>query len=200
MNMKTNLEQLVVLPKRGDEQFHASNSDLGFSIKDFWTWSASDLVSNVTRGHLAEFIVAKAIGAAEGVRNEWATYDLTTPNGTKVEVKSAAYLQSWPQDDYSTIQFNVEKTKELDLKDGGYRGTPSRHADVYIFALLAHKNKQTVDPLNVKQWDFYVLPTSVLDKRTRSQHSITLNTLVDLTGGSVDYFHLAGKIKGIKLT
>ncbi|MGD0253410.1 MAG: hypothetical protein ABSC01_12015 [Verrucomicrobiota bacterium] len=198
--MKTNLEQLVVLPKHGDEQFHACNDDLGFSIKDFWSWNTSDLVSNVTRGHLAEFIVARALGAAEGVRNEWATYDLITSNGTKVEVKSTAYLQSWSQDNYSTIQFNVEPTKELDLKNGGYRGTPKRHADVYVFALLAHKDKQTVDPLNVKQWDFYVLPTSVLDKRTRSQHSITLKTLVDLTGGSVDYFHLADKIKSTKMT
>jgi hypothetical protein len=147
---------------------------------------------------LAEFIVAKAIGAAEGVRNEWATYDLTTPKGTKVEVKSAAYLQSWPQDDYSTIQFNVEKTKEIDLKDGGYRGTPSRHADVYVFALLTHKDKPTVEPLNVKQWAFYVLPTAVLNERTRSQHSITLKTLDALSGGSVDYSQLAEKINSIK--
>jgi hypothetical protein len=94
MNMKTNREQLVVLPKHGDEQFHASNDELGFSIKDFWIWSSSDLMNNVTRGHLAEFIVAKAIGTAEGVRNEWATYDLTTPTGIKVEVKSAAYPRS----------------------------------------------------------------------------------------------------------
>jgi hypothetical protein len=52
--------------------------------------------------------------------------------------------------------------------------------------------------LNVKQWEFYVLPTSVLDQRTRSQHSITLKTLIGLTGGSVDYFHLADKINSIK--
>jgi hypothetical protein len=108
MNMKINLEQLEVLRKHGDEQFYASTGELGFSVKDFWSWSASDLISNVMRGHLAEFIVAKAISATEIVRNEWASYDLTTPDGTKVEVKSAAYLQSWSQDDYSTIQFNVE--------------------------------------------------------------------------------------------
>ena len=164
-------------------QFHASNGDLGFFIKDFWMWSASDLVSNVTRGHLAEFIVAKAIGAAEvvtGMNGQPTTLQHQT--GQRLKNQIAAYLQSWPQDDYSTIQFNVEKTMELALKDGRYRGTPCRHADVYVFALLAHKDKQTVDPLNVNQWDFYVLPMSVLDKRTRSQHSITLKTLDVLSG------------------
>lgn len=195
--MKPNLESIATLPKTGDERFHANNAVLGFSVKDFWTWSASDLISNVMRGHLAEFIVAKAISATEIVRNEWASYDLTTPDGTKVEVKSSAYLQSWSQDDYSTIQFNVEPTKELDLEKGGYREESSRRAAVYVFALLAHKDKPTVDPLNVKQWEFYVLPTSVLDKRTRSQHSITLKTLIGLTGGSVDYSHLADKIKSV---
>ena len=41
--------------------------------------------------------------------------------------------------------------------------------------------KATVDPLDLDQWVFYVLPTAVLDGRTRSQHSITLKTLQGLT-------------------
>lgn len=114
------------------------------------------------------------------------------------KVKSSAYLQSWEQDNYSPIQFNVEKTKELDLIKGAYCGEPRRCADVYVFAELAHKDKATVDPLNVQQWEFYALPASVLDKRERSQHSITLKSLTDLTGGAVDYFQLADKIKSLK--
>jgi hypothetical protein len=196
--MKPNLEAIATLPITGDEKFHAGNGDLGFSVKDFWTWSVSDLMGNVTRGRLAEFLVAKAIGAIEGVRNEWATYDLTTPSEIKVEVKSAAYLQSWLQDDYSTIQFNIEPTKELDLIKGGYRGNAKRHAHVYVFAVLAHKDKPTVDPLNVSQWEFYVVPTTALDERTRSQHSITLKSLAELSGGSVGYSQLAEKIKSLK--
>jgi hypothetical protein len=204
MNMKTKVEMPVVLPKHGGEQFHVNDDDLGFSVKDFWIWSASDLTNNVTRGHLAEFIVAKAIGAAEGVRNVWATYDLTTPNGTKVEVKSAAYLQSWPQDDYSTIQFSIRKTKALDWEKGGYRGIPKRHTDVYVFALLAYKkenaikDKESVNPLELTQWEFYVVPTPALNKYPRSEVSITLNSLKTLSGGWVDYSHLADKIKSVE--
>jgi hypothetical protein len=191
--MKTNLEQVTVLPKSGDERFHASNATLEFSLKDFWIWGVSDLICNLTRGHLAEFIVGKAIGSPGYVRNEWAAYDLLTRTGIKLEVKSSAYLQSWMQTDYSAIQFNVEKTKELDLVNGGYRGEPRRCADIYVFALLAHRDKATVDALNVKQWGFYVLPTSILNERLQTQF-ITLKTLVEWTGGPVDYFGLDGKI------
>jgi len=66
--------------------------------------SLSDLVSNATRGRLAEFIVAQALNVdTSGVRDEWAAYDLLTSSGIKVEVKSAAYLQSWAQRRHSNI-------------------------------------------------------------------------------------------------
>ena len=63
-------------------------------ILDYWSWAYSDIVGNTNRGALAEFIVARAIGSEPAVRNDWAAYDLETPRGIKVEVKSSAYLQS----------------------------------------------------------------------------------------------------------
>jgi len=54
---------------------------------------------------------------------------------------------------------------------------PQRHADVYVFCLLKHEDKQTVDPLNLHHWDFYVLSTAELNSYTRSQYSITLKSL-----------------------
>lgn len=62
-----------------------------------------------------------------------------------------------------------------------------RQADVYVFAVLAHKKQATLDPLDVSQWKFYVVPTVELDNRTRSQHSITLNSLRALSGKPVTY-------------
>ena len=57
---------------------------------------------------LAEFIVASAIGVdLNSVRKEWGAYDLTTQDGIRVEVKSAAFIQSWEQREYSIISFNV---------------------------------------------------------------------------------------------
>ena len=59
-----------------------------------------------------------------------------------------------------------------------------------MFALLAHKDKVTVDPLDFSQWRFDVLPTAILDNRTRSQHSITLKALEGICGAAVTYERL----------
>lgn len=67
----------------------------------------SDLVSNATRCRLAEYIVARALGiSTAGVRDEWAAYDLITPDGIRIEVKSAAYLQSWRQTALSKVELS----------------------------------------------------------------------------------------------
>lgn len=196
--MNTNLESITTAPKTGEEEFYANDVSLGYTLKDFWIWNVSDLVSNATRGRLAEFIVAKALGiSTDVVRDEWDSIDLKTPAGLKIQVKSSAYLQNGFQKKLSTITFITRKTRTWDAKTG-IQSEPGRHADVYVFALLAHKDKATVDPLNVTQWAFYVLPTAVLNERTRSQHSIALKTLEDLSGGALDYFHLAEKINSPK--
>ena len=88
----------------GDERFHLGDSELDIIVQDFWSWSVSDLVSNATRGRLAEFIVAKACGVdTSQPRDEWEAVDLETPEGVRIEVKSAAYIQSWHQEDLSRI-------------------------------------------------------------------------------------------------
>ena len=58
-----------------------------------------------------------------------------------------------------------------------------------------------MDPLDLDQRVFYVLPTAVLHGRTRSQHSITLKTLQGLTavvgfGGLLQAVQLAAKSAG----
>jgi hypothetical protein len=165
-------------PKTGQERFTIAGKSLDTDLLTFWRWSVSDLVSNATRGRLAEFIVALAMDIPlDEPRDEWGAYDLTTPNGIKIEVKSAAYLQSWTQKRFSAISFRVPKTRAWDPITNLQSHTVQRQADVYVFALLKHQDKHSLDPLNLDQWTFYVLPTSVLNARQRSQQSITLPSL-----------------------
>ena len=98
--------------REGHDPFHVDGRALGFDLLSFWQWSSSDVVSNATRGVLAEYLVAQALGVAEdSIREEWASYDLKLLNGTRVEVKSSAYIQSWHQDRLSRITFRVPKTR-----------------------------------------------------------------------------------------
>ena len=182
------LAMIEVKRRSGTETFHAGGNDLDFDLLSFWQWSCSDLLSNATRGVVAEFLVARALDiASSGVRHEWAAYDLETPDGVKIEVKSAAYLQRWYQSGPSQITFLVPKTRAWDPKTNRLSDQRARQADVYVFALLHHQDKATINPLDLDQWVFYVLPTAVLDSRTRSQHSITLRTLQRLASQPVHY-------------
>lgn len=187
----TELHRLNVSRKQGEEPFHANGDIVGFDLLGFWQWSASDLVSNATRGILAEYIVARSLGLADkGVRDEWAAYDLETPSGVKIEVKSAGYLQSWYQKELSKITFRTPKTKAWDAETNKQSLESKRQADVYVFALLVHIDKTTIDPLDLSQWRFYVLSTNALNQRKRSQHSITLKSLEKLCSGCVSYAEL----------
>src|SRR6476619_1004990 len=108
--------ELKITRKTGQEPFMRAGQPLDHTLLDFWRWSASDLVSNATRGILAEYIVANALGLAGNVRAEWDAYDLIVPteshpDGLKLEVKSASYLQSWFHKELSVISFGIHESK-----------------------------------------------------------------------------------------
>jgi len=189
--MTKDLSRIHPVRRSGSEPLHANGRPLGATLLDFWRWSSSDLVSNATRGVLAEFIVANALGIGfDNVRDEWGAFDLITPEGITVEVKSAAYIQSWSQRKLSSIVFRTPKTRAWNADTNVQEKEPRRQAQVYVFALLSHQDKSSIDPLNVDQWRFFVVPTAVLDGRTRSQHSITLRSLETLAGQAFSYDEL----------
>lgn len=186
-------------PRRsGDEHLHADGRPFAGTLLDFWRWSASDLVSNATRGLFAEYLVREAVGGdSQTVRREWDAWDLTSPSGVRVEVKSAAYLQRWAQRRLSTIIFRTRPTYGWSADTGEVDTERRWQADVWVFALLHHTDKATLDPLNVRQWSFHVLPTGALAARTRSQHSITLKSLLALCGSAVAYEELAEAVERV---
>jgi hypothetical protein len=169
-------------PKRktGNELFLYNGSQKGKnSLLDFWVWSSSVLVSNATRGVLAEFIVAMSLGQTRRVRMEWEAYDLEY-NGIKIEVKSAAFIQSWNQKKFSKIQFSIKKTRAWDYESNKQAVDPKRQADVYVFALLHHKDQKTINPLDLNQWSFYVLSSKTLDEKVFSLKTIGIKRLESL--------------------
>ena len=173
----------------GDAKFHFNGTDdVNFDVQEFWAWSASDLVENTARGVLAEFLVAKALDISmTKPRRGWGSYDLKTDDELKIEVKSAAYVQSWNQSKLSSIQFDIKKRQGWDPDTDIEAPVAQREADVYVFALLAHKDKPSINPLDLSQWEFWALATVELDRRERSQHSIALNSLIGLAGPSVGF-------------
>ena len=194
------LNKIEISKRSAEEKFRDGSNNLDFNLLSFWQWSSSDIVSNSTRGILAEYIVGKALECIkdDDIRDEWGAYDLITQGGLRIEVKSAAYVQSWQQSRLSKISFKVPKTFGWDKETNKFDKEKKRQADVYVFALLSHKDKKTVNPLDISQWEFFVLPTKVLDEMERSQHSITLPSLKKLTD-SVSFFELGQAVDKAKM-
>src|SRR6185437_7501462 len=92
--------------------------------------------------------------------------------------------------------FSTLHTRAWDTETGAFAAESRRQADTYVFALLAHREKETIDPLNLDQWEFYVVPTSALETYTRSRHSITLKSLQQLCPAPVKFAQLKSAIEG----
>ena len=170
---------------QGNESIHAAGVSIGVTVLDYWRWSGSDLMSNVSRGVLAEFLVARALDVTHAPRVEWTTYDLKTRTGVTVEVKSAAYAQAWPQRRPSDIRFDIEARKQVwnaatnEIRD---LPVPQRLADVYVFCVLGSEDRTAddTDPRDLDQWAFYVISRAFLDRKRPRQKTIGLNALRSL--------------------
>lgn len=183
----------------GNEHFTYDGMPVGILLNDFWAWNSSDLLNNTLRGALAEFIVASALGIDTAVsRQDWTAYDLLSPSGRKIEVKCSAYLQSWNPDRLSKIQFSIRPARSWDAEND-FSTEMRRWSDLYVFCLYASKDRSET-PLQLDRWEFYVLPTEVLNQKCGNQKSITLNSLLTLHPVKVTYDDLRETIENISIT
>lgn len=164
----------------GSEQF-TNTDNKQFSVLDFWQYGFSNLNSNVLRGALAEFLVETALKDVENIkiRNPWGDYDVEY-EGKRIEVKCCSYLQDWDQKKLSRISWSGLKAKmlywndavsKLSDRDADYK------ADVYVLALLKHKETETLDILDLNQWCFYVLSREDLKEISGDGNSVSLYRL-----------------------
>ena len=191
----------------GNEKFTLGGEELNLSIPDFWSWAYSDLLNNTYRGVLAEFIVYKACQEIPPPRSktrvdcimrvDWEPYDITSPSGRRIEVKSAAYLQAWENDYYSKILFSIAPRRAWSPEQG-YSPECKRQSDLYVFCVYTALTREKFI-LNLDLWDFYVLATSTLNQKVPEQKSISLPSLLKLEPVKTDYSHLAQVIEGLEL-
>lgn len=133
------------------------------------------------------------------MRVNWLPFDLTSPSGRRIEVKSAAYIQAWtPENIFSQIRFDIGKKLAWDNETATYASEAKRNCDLYVFCLFTAKTRD-ISLLNLDYWDFYVLPTSVLNEKLPNQKSIAFSALQKLNPVKADYAGLGAVIESIKL-
>lgn len=186
----------AIAPKRltGQEPLIKPNGEKVGCLIDFWQWAYSDLIGNAERGGLAEYIVACALDVHNAGRISWDRFDLVTNEGISVEVKTSGYLQTWEQKTLSKLVFGIQPTYGWDAKTNTYDAKKRRQADIYVFCVHKHKDQATVDPLQISQWDFYLMPTTVLDKEFEEQKTATLSALIKAGAEKCEYDCLAKRI------
>jgi len=168
------MDPIPITLASGDEKFQYNNKNCDFALIDFWRWTLSDIITNTTRGMLAEFIVAIALSSnVKRPRDGWQKYDLNYRDHG-IEIKSAAYHQRWKMKKMSTIQYRIRKTRGWDAQTGKMEKDKKRQASIYILCLLSEQERKKVNPLILDQWKFWVIDAEFFNRRKRSQHSITL--------------------------
>lgn len=193
------MEPVLPRPKierrTGEEPFRFGDRRLDVRLVDFWRWAFSDVITNTTRGVLAEFVVASALGIEMDLRDPWAEHDLVTPEGLRIEVKSSSYVQNWSQRRPSRIAFSIRDARPRDESGGAYLDRLERHSDFYVFALLAEQDRSRFDPLDMTQWRFFVLATEILNERCPGKKIVSLDALKGIGALECGYDALAETLR-----
>lgn len=95
-----------------------------------------------------------------------------------IEIKSSAYLQAWKQKTFSPIDFSIGEHLMWDFSLGWVGLEKSRPAAIYVFCVFTEKSRARANPLNLDQWDFYVVSTERLATAVGNQKRIRLAPLV----------------------
>ncbi len=167
------------------------------TLRDFWASALSDLRTNTVGPLLAEFLVAQALGAATRPRIEWDAYDVVTPDGVRVEVKSSAYVEAWAQTRPSSIRFGGLNGRTWNAA-AGYAASATYNADVYVFALVTARDHTSYDPLDLAQWTFWVLPRRSVE--ATGQRSMALSRVQELAVAPVTHDGLAQAVRAAAQT
>jgi hypothetical protein len=176
------------VPLTGTERFVG----LDATVMDFWRWAFSDLRDNTTRGILAEFLVAKAVGDERSLRIGWDNFDAQAPDGTAIEVKCSAFLQSWTQKRHSSLVFGRLSAREFDATRNEYSVDARVRADVFVFAVQTQREPAAYDVLDISHWEFWVASASTI--RTRAGKTVGIGWVREHATGPLAYSALADGI------
>ena len=192
----------------GEEPFIKPNGvNAGFIILDFWRFQFSNLLD--MQGRVGEFIVAMALGKKDPDNNNgWTLWDIDYRD-IKIEVKTTAYFQPWrfERDENGNIinddgkNYSEARTFSIRKANGEENGEKKfkRWSDIYVFVLNTGKTEKDADPKNLEHWDFYVVPTMIINKMFGDQKVLSLKRLVKIEkyGVAIKYCQVKDKVDEI---
>ena len=181
---------------QGNECFEINNSKTDFNITDFWRFQYSNIYS--LHGEIAEFLVARALGIYEAQNSAyWTLWDITYKN-VKIEVKATAYYHLW-----NDKRISKQRTFSIAKANGNYdpliagNNDVCRQNDVYVFCLVNGETKETSNPLNLDNWDFYIIPTVFINEHCGDNKTISLGRIKNFGFKNIKYSEIKSEIDKI---
>ena len=181
----------------GDEHIVLNGHQLPYTMIDFWRFSLSEILLNMTRGGFAEFLVRCALqdNGFDSIRDSKTgiePYDIDGPTiqikdikrRSHIEVKSAASIQINTPDEKeplslpdSQLKFSIKSSIDWEQEAIG----ANRNNDLYVFAHYTAQYKSN-NMLDMKFWDFYVCPTYKIDNDSflKDKNSVSLWRLKEM--------------------
>ena len=111
----------------------------------------------------------------------------------RLEVKQSAARQPWSVDEEAPARFDIAP-REGYWKGNQWVAAPGRYADLFIFARHPIFDPKECDQREVRQWQFYVLPTCALPP---GQQTIGLATVKEKGGTEVLWDKLSDEVMGL---
>ena len=180
-------------PPTGFEKFTNNGEEVELNLLDFWRFQYSNIWD--LQGDMAEFIVAKALGIeVPDNRNGWNLYDIKY-KGYRIEVKQTSDWHSWNRDGYvqKTPRFGISKAYS-EYKD--VNSAYERQNDIYVFCHLKGNDAKSANPMNLSAWDFYVIPTKLINDRCGDCKTISFSR-VKKFATPISYNELHNKIDAV---
>ena len=162
--------------------FVNGGESLGLTMLDFWKYQYGNIYD--MQEYIAEFIVGKALGIKEPMNwDGWTLWDIDFC-GKRIVVYQTSYYHSW-QEKIANGKISQQRTFSITPAFTQYKDSTTsyeRQNDIYVFCLNTGTNEEESYPLDMSNWEFYVVPTSVInDNCTPTQKSISLGKVRKLT-------------------
>ena len=167
----------------GHEEFTFDGVSLGSELIDFWRFRYSNIYD--IQGALAEFIVAKALGHTKADNTDfWTLWDITY-HDLRIEVKETSYYHPWNKDGKvsESRSFGITKANSRYAESAtgtvaaDFQNKYERQNDLYVFCLNTGNTPEESYPLNLNHWEFYVIPTRVINETCGDRKTITLRNV-----------------------
>lgn len=169
----------------------------GFEFSDFWKFHYSNIFD--LQGKIAEFIVSKALGIDHAQNDQyWTLWDISYRD-KRIEIKETSYYHSFNQEG----KVSKQRTFGITMANGSYDPIKSgnndfcRQNDIYVFCLNTGETEESSYPLNLNNWEFYIVPTDVINEKCGSNKTVSLGRIKNLGFSAKRYNEIKSEIDRI---